>query len=225
MPLGRAAARAPARLRPLSQNSPNPLLVPLGRALEQVLNAALALDPAARERLNALEGRALEFAWAPAGIGLRAEVRDGRIGIGPRADQAADLTMEGSLAGFLRLALPEFAGSLPAGKVSVQGDAELARELERLLRGFRPDLVLPIERTLGAEAGAVADRVARGLVQGLGRALAELPRDLADYVRDERQDAVAREELEDFTGNVERLRDDVERLAQRVARLGAQLQR
>jgi ubiquinone biosynthesis protein UbiJ len=204
----------------MSAESPNPLLVPLGRALEQVLNALLALDAAAQARLQALQGRALEFGWAPAGIGLRAEMRDGRIAIGPRAAAAPDLSMQGSLAGFLRLALPEFAGRLPPGKVSVQGDAELAREFEQLLRGFRPDLILPIERGLGPEAGAVADRIARSLLPRLGRALSELPRDLADYVRDERQDAVAQEELEDFAGDVDRLRDDVERLVQRVARLG-----
>ena len=207
----------------MSRESPHPLLVPLGRALEQALNALVAVDSAARERLGPLDGRSLEFAWAPAGIGLRAEVRDGRIAIGPRAAGAPDLAMEGSLAGFLRLALPELAGSLPQGKVSVQGDAELARELERLLRGFRPDFVLPVERTLGPEAGAIADRIGRGVLQGLKRALAEFPRDLADYVRDERQDAVAREEVEDFTRDVERLRDDVERLAQRVTRLGPRL--
>ena len=203
----------------MSAESPSPLLAPLGRALEQLLNAALALDAGAHERLGAIEGRSLEFGWAPAGIGLRAEVRGGRIVIGPRQPGASDLSMHGSLAGFLRLALPEYAGRLPQGKVSVQGDAELARELERLLRGFRPDLALPVERTLGPEAGAIAERIARSLAQGLGRALADLPRDLADYVRDERRDAVAREELEDFTGEVERLRDGVERLAQRVAGL------
>jgi ubiquinone biosynthesis protein UbiJ len=108
---------------------------------------------------------------------------------------------------------------LPPGKVAVSGDAELAREMEKLLRNLRPDPVEGIERTLGPEAGALASRIAGTLLPRLRAALATAPLDLANYVRDERGDAVAREELEDFAGDVDRLRDEAERIAARVAKL------
>src|SRR5258706_8749140 len=110
---------------PVNETAPNPILAALGRVLEAGLNRLLALDPEAAGRLAPLEGRALEFAWEPAALGLRVRVEAGRLVLGPRGGETPDLSMQGSLAGFLRLALPEFAANLPQGKVAVSGDAEL----------------------------------------------------------------------------------------------------
>jgi len=202
----------------------NPLLVPLGRALEAFIDRALALDPDARARLAPLEGRSIELTWTPADIGLRLQVRDGRLAVGPRAEQA-DLSMSGTLAGFARLLLPAIAGAMPAGRVQMAGDADLARQLAQLAERFKPDLDAAFGRVLGASNGAIAATTLRDALRWAQRSAGTLATDAVDYVTEESRDTPARDELDAFHADVDRLRDDAERLAARIARLTAGLER
>lgn len=204
--------------------SPNPLLVPLGRALEALLDRALALDPAARDRLAPLEGRHVEMTWTPADLGLRMSVAEGRIAIGPRQGEA-DLSLAGTLAGFARLAFPDRAGALPAGKVQMAGDADLARAIGQLAQGFEPDLEAALTRVLGDTRGAIVATTLRDAFAWARRSASTLAVDGADFLREESRDLPTRDEVEAFHADVDRLRDDVERLAARLARAKAGLER
>jgi ubiquinone biosynthesis protein UbiJ len=200
----------------------NPVLSVLGKLLEELLNRAVALDPDGAALLAPLDGRAVELAWTSPDIGLRAQVAGSRIAIGPRAAAEADLSMRGTLAGFANLLLAERGlPSLAGGKVQVSGDAELARRLAGLVRDYAPDLDAAAARGLGPAAGPL---VARGVRDGLAfaaKSARTFATDAADYVREESRDAVAREELDAFLDDVDRARDDAERLDARIARLAA----
>jgi ubiquinone biosynthesis protein UbiJ len=203
---------------------PNPLLATLGRALEAFLDRALALDPAARERLAPLEGRSIELTWSPAAIGLRLVVADGRVAIGPREGEA-DLSLGGTLAGFARLLLPASAGTMPPGKVQMAGDADLARTLGQLAQSFQPDLDAALGRVLGESNGAIAATSLRDALGWARRSASTFAEDAADYLREESRDTPARAEVDAFHADVDRLRDDAERLAARIARLRGALER
>ncbi|HET9485279.1 MAG TPA: SCP2 sterol-binding domain-containing protein, partial [Xanthomonadales bacterium] len=160
--------------------------------------------------------------WTAPDVGLRATVAGGRISIGPRASVETDLSMRGTLAGFANLLLGERGlPSLAGGRVQVSGDAELARRLSTLMKSYAPDLDAAAARVLGPAAGPL---VVRGVRDGLAFAAQSartLAADAADYVREESRDAVAREELDAFLDDVDRARDDAERLDARIARLAA----
>ena len=101
----------------------------------------------------------------------------------------------------------------------IEGDAELARRLQKLARDFDPDWQLPFVRVFGEIAGVqVAKAFAAGLRQAqvVGRNLAETA---AEYVTEESRDVVPRAELDAFHDDVDALRDDVERIAAKIARL------
>jgi ubiquinone biosynthesis protein UbiJ len=107
----------------------------------------------------------------------------------------------------------------PVGKLRVEGDAELARRLQKLAQGFDPDWQLPFVRVFGEVLGVqVAKAVAAGLRQAqvAARNLAETA---AEYVTEESRDVVPRAELDAFHDDVDALRDDVERVAAKLARL------
>lgn len=199
---------------------PNPLLGVLGRALEGALNRVLALDAESAQRMRALESRAIELSWSGAGLGLRIGVRDGRLCVGPLEDAAPDLSVSSTLAGFVGMLFPARADTpLTAGKVQISGDAELARRLEQLVREFEPDIEGAFTRVLGATAGPVLARTLKSGFDWARSSATTLAQDGAEYLRDETGDIVAREELDAFADAVDRVRDDAERLAARVARL------
>ncbi|MBX3712901.1 MAG: SCP2 sterol-binding domain-containing protein [Lysobacter sp.] len=210
-----------------------------GRALEAALNRALDLDPDTRAALQALDGRSVVLALdAPAGreadpLALRMTVADARLQVGPAAAEGSaqpDLAVRSTLGSVvslgMRTLLPRLLGTpaeeadaMPVGRLRIEGDAELARRLQRLAERFDPDWQQPFTRVFGEVIGVqVANGVAaalRGAREG-GRKLAETT---AEYLTEESRDVVPRAELDAFYDDVDTLRDDAERLAARIARL------
>ena len=206
--------------------APSPLDVfkPIaGRALELVLGQLLALDPETRAGLSALDGRRVELQLSAPAIALAVTVRGERLEVGP-ADPASepDLGLRATLGGLLaQLPFLRPEGGAPVGKLRINGDAELARRLQQLARGFDPDWDAPFARALGPILGP---QVARVLREGLrhGATVAKgLARDGADWLTEESRDVVGRAELDAFHDDVDALRDRAERLLARAARLPA----
>ena len=195
--------------------------VPAGRALEAALNRAVALDADTRDSLHALDGRSVALTLASPPLALQVRVDGDRLVVGPVAgDAEPDLSVRSTLGGLLGQ-LPMFRrdDAPPVGRMRIEGDADLARRLQRLAERFDPDWQQPFTRVFGdvlgvqvAKAFAAAFREARVA----GRNLAE---SAAEYVTEESRDVVPRAELDAFHDDVDAIRDDVERLAVRIGRL------
>lgn len=205
-----AAGGLPPGLKPLA-----------GQALEGLLNRLLDLDPDTRLALSDLDGRQVEADFGN-GLALSVRVDGSRLRVGPPAsgDASADLSVRGSLGAVLsqfQAFAPRDGRRRPG--VHVSGDAGLARELQKLLRGYDPDWSLPLSAVFGEVAGAQMARALReGLVQAaaFGRGMA---RDVADYVVEERADVAGAVEIDAFNDAVDALRERAERLERRVQRL------
>ena len=194
---------------------------PAGRALEAALNRALALDADTREGLRALDGQRIALTLDAPPLALQVRVAGERLVVGPvdPADEP-DLSVRSTLAGLVGQ-LPMFRrdDAPPVGRMKMSGDADLARRLQRLAERFDPDWQQPFTAVFGDVVGVqVAKAFATALRQAriAGRNLAQ---SAAEYVTEESRDVVAREELRAFYDDVDTLRDDVERIAARVARL------
>lgn len=202
--------------------SPFAALKPIaGRALETALNRALALDADTRTALAGLHGQRIALTLASPPLSLELRVDGERLRVGPVSDAAEpDLAVRTTLAGVLsQLPFLRRDDAPPIGKVRVSGDAELARRLQKLAGQFDPDWQKPFVAVFGEVIGVqVANAFAAALrqAQGLGRTLTE---SAVEYVTEESRDVLGRDELEAFHDDVDVLRDDVERLAVRVARL------
>ena len=192
-----------------------------GRALEAALNRALALDPETRGSLRALDGQRVALTLEAPPMALQVSVEGERLVVGPVASEGEpNLSVRGTLAGLIAQ-LPMFRrdDAPPVGKVRVSGDADLARRLQRLAERFDPDWQQPFARVFGDVLGVqIAKAVATALQQArvAGRNLAE---SAAEYVTEESRDVVPRAELNAFHDEVDALRDDVERIAAKIARL------
>lgn len=200
--------------------SPFDTLKPLaGRALEQGLARLVGLDPDTAAALKPLEGRRIGLALEAPSVALDIRVDGGRLRVGPPTEEP-DLGIRATVAGVLsQLPFLRTPGAPPVGKVRIAGDAELARRLQHLAQRFDPDWDKPFADLLGPIVGPQVARVLReALAAGAGVAR-NLARDAAEYVTEESRDVVGKDELEAFHADVDDLRDRVERLAARAARV------
>lgn len=205
---------------------PSPLdaLKPIaGRALELALNRLVALDPETHAALARLDGKRVELTMEAPPLALAVTVREGQLRVGPvDAASEPDLGLRATIGGLLaQLPFARAGGAQPAGKLRINGDADLARTVQQLAQGFDPDWDKPFADALGPVFGPQVSRVLR---EGLraGTSLAQgLARDAAEFVTEESRDVVAKAELAAFHDDVDALRDRAERLIARVARLPA----
>ena len=211
-----------------------------GRALEAALNRALDLDPDTRGALQPLDGRSVVLSLespkdaATPPLALRLTVARDRLQVGPAQPEGAavpDLAVRSTLGGVfsfgLQSVLPKLLGratdedALPVGRLRLEGDAELARRLQRLAERFDPDWQQPFVRVFGEVLGV---QIANGVAAALRQARisgAKFAESAAEYVTEESRDVVPRAELDAFHDDVDTLRDDVARMAARIARLQA----
>lgn len=201
--------------------TPNPLLAALGRALEAVLNRAVALDADTRTRLAALDGRAVSLTVAGTPLALRVQVEQGALRVGPAFAGDSALRVSATPGSLLSLALRRGGGesAIPPGKVEIAGDAELARRLEKLASGYRPDIEEAFTRVFGDVAGVALARALGTALQGLRERGQRLVEDTAEYLVEESRDLVAPDEMHAFLDDVDALRERAERLEARLRRL------
>ncbi len=193
-----------------------------GRALEAALNRALALDPDTRAALKPLDGRRVALALEAPAIALQIRVEGERLQVGPvDAAEEPDLAVRSTLGGLLaQLPFLKRDDAPPVGRVRVSGDAELARRLQTLAERFDPDWQQPFTAVFGDVIGVQVANAARGALRQLRNAGTNLAENAAEFVVEESRDVVGKAELNAFHDDVDALRDDAERLAVRVRRLG-----
>ena len=194
-----------------------------GRVFEAALNRALALDPDTRDGLRALDGRRVALRLASPPLALQIRVDGEQLRVGPVEDEVEpDLSVRSTLAGLLgQLPFLRNDDAPPVGKLRIEGDADLARRLQKLAERFDPDWERPFTQAFGDVLGVqIAAALAAGLRHARGAAGA-LASNAAEYVTEESRDVVPRDELNAFHDDVDALHDGVERLAARVARLRA----
>ncbi|MBW8775769.1 MAG: SCP2 sterol-binding domain-containing protein [Stenotrophomonas sp.] len=194
-----------------------------GRALQIALNRALALDPDTRHALASLEGRHIDLTLEAPSLAMRISVDGDQLRVGPVDAQEADLAVRSSLAGVLAqlplLANARRSDTNSKGRVRVAGDAELARRLQQLAKGFDPDWQQPFVSVFGEVLGVQVANTLRSALQHARQGMIDLAHSAAEFITEESRDVVPRAELDAFHDDVDVLRDDVERLGARVLRL------
>ena len=225
---GRLQWRMPITNASTAPRSPLDALKPLaGRALQAALNRIIELDSDAHSALGALDGRRVQITLDAPALALQVTVRDGRFEVGPvsnAADDEPDLAVRSTLGGllaqlpFLKSAAAP-SGPPRAGMLRIAGDADLARQLQRLADNFDPDWTKPFADVFGDVIGVQIANALRGALRFGRDSAGKFARNGADYLTEESRDVPARDELDAFHDDVDALRDRVERLAARIVAL------
>jgi len=189
----------------------------LENPIAYALNRLLDTEPWARERLAPFEGDVIELRAAPFPA-LRLAIAGG--GGLSAADPEAAPTLSIAFG-------PEALAAATKGEehlmraVEVSGNARLASEVLHLFRHLRWDAEESLSRLVGDVAAHRLTEAARGFAAWQADALRRAGEALVEYATEERPMLVRREELDGLGGAHAALRDALERLEKRVARLEA----
>jgi ubiquinone biosynthesis protein UbiJ len=187
--------------------------------IERALNREIRASTAAMDVLAELDGRS--FAIEVLGMNLRCALRaDGetlRVETGPAAAPSA--TLRATPFDLLRLARGSDLSSLKGTSAEITGSPEVAERFAALLKHARPDLEEHLSQWIGDAPAHALSRVTRDAAGWLRRAADALRMNAAEYLQEESRALPAALEAQAFYAEVEKLRDDVERAAARLARL------
>ncbi len=192
--------------------------------LEALFNRTLALDPEVAGRLGELDGRCIEIDLTTPRLTLYVLPQAGRVSLQAHCPRPPDCVLRGSAAALLRMMRSRNpAELLSRGEVEILGDSTVLQRFADLLRELEIDWEELASRVVGDFAAHRLGLAARGLRQWLEEAAAALREDTRDYLQDEARLLPSGDEVREFIDAVDRLREDVDRLAARVRRLERRL--
>ena len=183
-------------------------------AAARAANHVLRTAPLAMERLARHAGRTASFAVGPLRVTLTVQTT-GEV-TGALEGAAHDLEVRIPPALLPRLAARDEAAW---NEVRMEGDAALGGDISFIARNLSWDVEEDLSRVVGDAAAHRAVSTARA-VHAWGRdAALRLAQGAAEYWTEESPLIASRVKLATFGHEVARLRDDLERLAERIARL------
>lgn len=194
------------------------------RQLERLINKILAQDEETLEALAGLRGKVIGLELSQ--TRLRFFLLPGAWGLRIQADLEADLEagpdvwIKGTPANFLKLlrAARAEAPGLPAD-LQIMGDIALAQRFQAILRALDIDLEGPLARLAGDTLAVQISRLASGAGRYLSDSGRSLALNLSEYLRFEVQLLPDDLQVREFCDAVDTLRQDADRLEQRLARL------
>lgn len=193
--------------------------------LESAVNRYLRLAPDSLAQLDRLQGKviAVELRGLQQTLYL---LPDGQgLMIQTHLEGEPDATLSGTPVSFAELSLSRNPNRvLFRGDVQISGDIKLGQDFKRILDQLDVDWEEVLSQYTGDVIAHKVGDLLRGISQWGQNALTSLGRNGAEYLQQESFDLPWQEEVRPFLSEVNRVRDDVERLAARVARLQQHLE-
>lgn len=182
--------------------------------LSAAINHLLAREPWAREQLARHAGKVALFDADAVTFGLRVAV-DGMV-------EAADANAQQNVTIRIKLSdLPLIAQNRERAfsYVQIEGDADFANTISTLSQSLRWEAEEDLSRLIGDIAAARLVGGARFAFDAARATQRKFVENVAEYFLEENPMLVRQQILADFSSDVTRLRDDVERLAKRIEKL------
>ncbi len=191
--------------------------------IEPALNAPFRLDREARHGLGALNGRIVRLhvtnpAWA-----CELVFEDERIRVRAPSQDTPTVTLSGSPGQFLALlrARVEQTQKVMAGGLGIDGDVDCALAVKTVFERASIDWEEVLAGALGDVPAHLVAQAARRVARGARYAAWTLAGNAAAFLTEDAGILAVQRDIEDFVNAVDVVRDDAERLAQRVARIKA----
>lgn len=189
------------------------------RPLSEVLNRNIAEITPARELAAELAGKTVAIRVRDTALAMYFVFDDELVLLRTDYSGEPDVAITGSLVTLGRMLGGGGEAAIRGGQVELTGDAATAQQFEKLLGLAKPDMEEELSRIVGDAAAFKLAEAVRGVAGWMQESRAVMGGNIREFLQEESRDAPTRFEVERFTDRVGTLRDDVERLAARIARL------
>lgn len=185
--------------------------------IETAINRYLALDPEMLDKLAQFSGKVIKIEVTGVNKSFYLFPTDSGMQVSAEYEGDADTVLKGSPISLFKMGVVANAANLLLkGEVEITGDTRLGHQFKNIFSQMDIDWSEPL-------AGLLGDGVAYRLQQS-GLNLARWSKDTAnsvstsfsEYLQEESRDVVSKPELEIFNDEVDRLRNDVDRLQAKI---------
>lgn len=181
--------------------------------LSMIADQVLRFDPEVHADFTDLDGKV--FKIKVTGLGLYCYILPTKTGLKltTQCRQQADVVIAGTPVALASMGVCTLAGGAKAHDgVTISGDAELAQELNQLLKKYHIDWEELLAKVFGDSVAHCVGSSARN-VSGWGKDTAcKMQQNFTDYLQEELRLLPTREAVEDFMQDVDQLRDDCARI-------------
>ena len=205
--------------------TPNPVLHTAGiAALEKVINQALKLDVGSSKKLGLLDGKVFRIDLDGPNLQFFILPSENTLMLMGHYEGIATTQVRGYPSDFVELLTADDAGSaLINGNITLQGDSASLLELQAILYNLDLDWEAELAKVVGDIPAHQIGKAVRSGLQWGKQTRNSLMRQTEEYIHEEGRLLPTRAEIEDFFTDVSKLKDDTDRLAAKITKLGNKL--
>jgi ubiquinone biosynthesis protein UbiJ len=186
------------------------------RPATAMINRQISAKTPARELCAKLAGRVMAIRISDTALAIYLTAEDDQLLLSTEYEQDPDVVVSGTMIALTRMAGPAGEVGIRNGDVELSGDALVAQDFQSLLRYGRPD----IEEELSGVVGDVAAHGIGSFIRNVGEwgreATETMHQNVGEYLQEESRTVPTRDEVAEFQGQVDKLRDDVARFEARL---------
>ncbi len=193
-------------------------------ALNTAINSYLTLDPDTREKLVSFTGKVIAVELQGLNILFYISVSDARLHVEPSCENKIDTTLKGTPLALLTAGIAKNNNAVMGGDLEISGDIETGRQFQRLLQDIDIDWEEHLSHLVGDVVAHQTGNVARSFIQWGHASRENLEQDIGEYLLEEGRYLAHPHEIDSFLSAVNVLRNDTDRLEQRILRIQQKIQ-
>ncbi|MBL1141718.1 MAG: hypothetical protein HND53_06765 [Proteobacteria bacterium] len=192
--------------------------------VEKLINKALSLDEETLNLLGALKDKVIAFEFVNTNLTVFLLPSTTGLSIQTGYEDKADVLIKGSPGNFIKMVASskKKSGSLPTD-MQITGDIGLAQQFQDIMQNIEIDLEEPLSKWVGDSMAYQIGKFIRGTTHFAVNTSKTLATDISEYLRFEINMLPDDLLIEEFSKEVDVLREDIDRFEQRVNKLEARL--
>lgn len=186
--------------------------------VNKLINKTLQLDPENLAKLPALAGKvlAVELSGVNQTVFLYVQADTLRLSFSYNGEPTTTLT--GTPLAFMRFLMQQSANTI-SSDIKINGDPHFAQQIQLILTSLSIDWEEQLSKFIGDNPAYHTMRLGKNLQAWLKDTREALQSDTKEYLQQETQHLPERHAVNHFLSEVDKLRNDVERLAIRIKKL------
>jgi len=185
--------------------------------IEAAINRYLSLDPEMQDKLAAFEGKVIkiEIAETPYVLYMFPGARG--MSVSTQYDGEVDTIIKGTAISLFKMGLVKNAADmLLKGEVDISGDTRLGHQFKTVLSQMDIDWAAPLAELFGDGVAFKTQQAVEDVTHWGKDSLQSLAMSVSEYLQEESRDVVTETELQMFNDDVDKLRNDLERLQAKI---------